>query len=95
MRPSLITAQGAEARLPQAHRDYNASRVHSSIGGGVPPDEFPWLWERNNKQGGADDDGGDRGQDPPKICPKIVLNPGGPDHNASRPKRRPWRRASR
>ena len=37
LRPYLTTAQGAEARVPQAHRDYNASRVHSSIGR-VPPD---------------------------------------------------------
>ncbi len=44
--------QDAEAWLPQAHRDYNANRVHSSIGW-VPPDEFLRLWERNNKQGGG------------------------------------------
>ena len=29
LQPSLITAQDAEARLPQAHRDYNANRVHT------------------------------------------------------------------
>ena len=28
LQPSLITTQDAEARLPQAHRDYNANRVH-------------------------------------------------------------------
>ena len=53
LQPSLITAQDAEARLPQAHRDYNADSVHTSIGR-VPPDEIPRLWERNNKQGGGD-----------------------------------------
>ena len=44
--------QDAEAWLLQAHRDYNANRVHSSIGW-VPPDEFLRLWERNNEEGGG------------------------------------------
>lgn len=42
--------QEADAWLVEARRDYNANRVHSSIGR-VPPDEFLRLWERNNKEG--------------------------------------------
>ena len=41
--------QDAAAWLAAARKDYNANRVHSSIGR-VPPDEFPRLWERNNRQ---------------------------------------------
>ena len=42
--------QDAEAYLARAIRDYNGSRVHSSIGW-LPPDEFFRLWERNNREG--------------------------------------------
>ena len=42
--------QDAEAYLAKAIRDYNANRVHSSIGW-LPPDEFFRLWERNNREG--------------------------------------------
>ena len=41
--------QDAAAWLAVARKDYNANRVHSSIGW-VPPDEFLRLWERNNRQ---------------------------------------------
>lgn len=44
--------QDAAAWLPTAHKDYNANRVHSSLGW-VPPDEFLRLWERNNREGGG------------------------------------------
>ena len=40
--------QEAEAWLAEAHREYNANRVHSSIGR-VPPDEFLRLGGRNNR----------------------------------------------
>ena len=42
--------QDAEVHLAYAFKDYNANRVHSSIGW-VPPDEFFRLWERNNREG--------------------------------------------
>ena len=42
--------QDAEAHLARAIKDYNANRVHSSIGW-LPPDEFFRLWERNNREG--------------------------------------------
>ena len=41
--------QGAAAWLAVARKDYNANRVHSSIGW-APPDGFLWLRERNNRQ---------------------------------------------
>ena len=44
--------QEAEAWLLKAHKDYNGSRVHSSIGW-VPPDEFLRLWKRNNREEGG------------------------------------------
>ena len=42
--------QEAKEWLAEAHKDYNANRVHTSIGR-VPPDEFLRLWGRNNREG--------------------------------------------
>ena len=41
--------QEAEAWLAEAHKDYNANRVHTSIGR-VPPDEFLRLWKRDSRE---------------------------------------------
>ena len=45
--------QDAEAWVPQAHRDYNASGVHSSIGRGGAARRVPQALRSNNKHGGG------------------------------------------